>query len=197
MTNKPTNKHALYSRKLLQDALLELLKVKTYSKITVTDIVTQAELSRPTFYAYFETKDVLLMSYVDDLLDDIYSIFLENQSQTDGLKNGRSIFDAWAKRKEVFELIRSADVDYLIIKKIKEQHHRLLNEFPPLRPTIQLNPVLREYCISYMAGSIAMVIIKWMDNGMKHPPKHMNHLMQLILSGDFELIAKQLNNVLQ
>jgi len=202
MTSKTTNRFANLSRSLLQDALLELLKSKSYPKITVTDIVKKAELSRPTFYAHFETKDNLLMSYVDDLLDDIYKMIAEKNEPTgnaltpDIMPIDGSLFDVWLERKEVFEQIRSADIDYLIFKKIRDHHYEIFSDLPSAGPMDNINPTLQGYCINYMAGSVAMFILHWIDQGMPHKPEDLGELLQALNARDFPLIQGKLNKVI-
>ena len=202
MTSKTTNKFANLSRSLLQEALIELLKEKSYPKITVTDIVKKAELSRPTFYAHFETKDDLLMSYVDDLLDDIYRIISEKTDMMKGSPTPRmlpidgSLFAAWLERKEIFEQIRSADIDYLIFKKIRDHHYQIFSDIPAQGPMSTINPTLQGYCINYMAGSVAMFILHWIDQGMPYQPKDLAELLHALNTRNFKLITQDLNGVI-
>ena len=65
------NRQAIRSRSMLQGALVDLLKEKRYQKITITEIIERAGLTRPTFYAHSETKDDLLPSYVGDIFDKV------------------------------------------------------------------------------------------------------------------------------
>ena len=50
---KSTHKNAARSRHLIKQAFAELLNEKDMSKITVTDIVERANISRGTFYAHY------------------------------------------------------------------------------------------------------------------------------------------------
>ena len=50
---KAEYRSAIRSRRLIREAYTQLLKEKNLQKITVTDIVTRAEINRATFYAHY------------------------------------------------------------------------------------------------------------------------------------------------
>ena len=57
---KAEYRSAIRSRKMIIDALADLLTKKQPDKITVTDIVRHAEINRGTFYAHYnDVPDVL------------------------------------------------------------------------------------------------------------------------------------------
>ena len=57
---KAEYRSAIRSRKLINDALADLLTEKSLDKITVTDIVNRAQINRGTFYAHFaDISDVI------------------------------------------------------------------------------------------------------------------------------------------
>jgi AcrR family transcriptional regulator len=55
------------TRKLLQDALIELVAEKGYESITIQEILDRANVGRSTFYTHFQDKDQLLHSILDRL----------------------------------------------------------------------------------------------------------------------------------
>ena len=55
------------TRKLLQDALIELVAEKGYESVTIREILDKANVGRSTFYAHFQDKDQLLHSILDRL----------------------------------------------------------------------------------------------------------------------------------
>ena len=72
------------TRKLLQDALIELVAEKGYESITIQEILDKANVGRSTFYAHFQDKDQLLHS----ILDRLDELFEQHKKQIlDAAKN--------------------------------------------------------------------------------------------------------------
>ena len=59
---KAEYRSSLRSKKLITDALGELLDEKTLDKITVTDIVKKANINRGTFYAHYDNVNDVVTS---------------------------------------------------------------------------------------------------------------------------------------
>src|SRR5687767_3562998 len=55
------------TRRLVQQALVELILEKGYDAVTVTDIIDRADVGRSTFYAHFTDKQDVLFSNLDEL----------------------------------------------------------------------------------------------------------------------------------
>ena len=61
-----------YTRQTIKDTFLELLKQKSFTKITVTEICKNAEINRGTFYLhYYDIHDVL-----SDIFNDMHAPLL-------------------------------------------------------------------------------------------------------------------------
>lgn len=66
---KAEYRSALRSKRLINEALADLLQEKPLDKITVTDVVTRADINRGTFYAHYrDIPDV-----VDHLIQQTFS----------------------------------------------------------------------------------------------------------------------------
>ena len=59
------------TRKMLQDALASLLKVKDFDKISIGDIAEQSTLNRATFYDHYPDKFALLECLVAAQFEDL------------------------------------------------------------------------------------------------------------------------------
>lgn len=67
MPQNPVDRRVRKTRKLLQDALIELVAEKGYEAVTIQEILDKANVGRSTFYAHFQDKDQLLHSILDRL----------------------------------------------------------------------------------------------------------------------------------
>ena len=67
---KAEYRSAVRSRKMINEALADLLTEKPLDKITVTDVVNRADINRGTFYAHY--KDI--PDVVDHLIQQTFSI---------------------------------------------------------------------------------------------------------------------------
>ena len=63
------------SKKYISDAMLSLLKTKSYEEITINDIVDKAGVSRMTFYRQFYDKKSVIKYILDSRTDNFIAKF--------------------------------------------------------------------------------------------------------------------------
>lgn len=64
----PRTQSALDRQAHLEQTLLELLRSIPYHRITVADICRIAQIPRRTFYHYFDSKDAVLKSLIENII---------------------------------------------------------------------------------------------------------------------------------
>lgn len=107
------------TRLLIINSLLELLKKRDYSSITINMIVNRANLGRRTFYRYFKTKDDT-MEYIVELLMDQFSKTLQNNHASDLEKVTISYFQFWEQYIDILLLLKKTHILYFIEKNFEE-----------------------------------------------------------------------------
>src|SRR5260221_13721609 len=70
---KSTDLRSRRTRKWLQEALLMLMKEKSFREIQITEIADRAQVSRPAFYLHFHSKEELLLSHVDAVFEEFHT----------------------------------------------------------------------------------------------------------------------------
>jgi AcrR family transcriptional regulator len=73
MSSKPKklDPRVIRTRKMLRDALIELIGEKGFSAISVQDITQRATLNRATFYLHYRDKEDLLAQSVEEILEEL------------------------------------------------------------------------------------------------------------------------------
>lgn len=71
---KVIDRRTRYTRQTIKDSFLSLLKEKTFSKITVTEVCRMSEINRGTFYLHYYDIDDVLDSLLEDVITDTASV---------------------------------------------------------------------------------------------------------------------------
>ncbi len=83
MNQTKDNRRVRYTKMVLRESLIELLKEKPINRITVTDICQHADLNRGTFYNYYCDAYDLLAQIEEELYNELYETTV--RFETDGL----------------------------------------------------------------------------------------------------------------
>ncbi len=173
------------TRNKMQDALIDLLRKKVYSKITISDITNLADLSRRTFYEHFGSKDDLLISLMDDVLEPIFEDlavaavdFFQGKEDEQVVT---SFFIQWKENQEMFKLLRNTNCDLILLERFQRWCRKM--HFETIEPEFNIkDELISEYTVDLVAGAFYMTVISWTDHGMVHPPELMGKFLFSILS---------------
>ena len=76
------NSNGERSKKLLLEKAIELFSIHGYHQTKISDIVKAANLTQPTFYLYFQSKESLFKDLNTDFKNQLYEIFNSGLTQT-------------------------------------------------------------------------------------------------------------------
>lgn len=174
---------AARTRAALQSSFKELLKHKPYQKITISDIADKAGIARHTFYNHYETKQDLLYYVVDSILEEYYgnleNLNLFGTNPEEERRMHTSFFQAWKDNADVIGLLKSVDLDMVIIERLKTLFRRFYYEkVADELPGVSLQ--FANYVISFNAYTLVGLLKPWFDSGMKDSPSDLGgFLVQL------------------
>ena len=70
-TKRGTDRRVQRTRKLLQEALVSLIREKDYDSIAIKEILDRADVGRSTFYTHFRDKDELFVGVIHEMLHSV------------------------------------------------------------------------------------------------------------------------------
>ncbi len=147
----------------ITEALFILMKEKPFEDIRVTDIAKKAGVGRVSFYRRYESKEDVLVKYLDDTTDAWCSEF-NRSSETD------MVLDLFRHAKELEDFIN-------VIYKQNLSHLLLKNVRDSLCPVPEDNE-LGTYHNACIAGCIYGALEEWIKRGMKDSPEKMSLLLK-------------------
>lgn len=188
--NNPT---ALKSQQWLTENLLDLMEEKPYEEISIMDICKKADLSRQTFYNYFESKEELFRY----LLRSTYDSKLNALETIPTSKDAISIFVNTAKENDrLVSAIVKNNMGNIVSDEIFQSITRFLNKFIPNFS----NQQHFNYYVVLLSGSLTHFMTYYARNNREMSELEMTHILESFLSGKvFRLLraSKYIKKVLR
>lgn len=156
--------------KQMGDALIDLLKVKPLSKITIEELTLKADVGRATFFRHFKSKEDLL-TYRLLLLYSEYMGADPHNSQND-IRNSVKFFDYYRDTRELHDLLIQNELEGVMFDAYKKL-------FIPSEENISRFDLYKAH---YMAYGLFGVVTKWLKNGCVDSSEDMASLCIQLLS---------------
>ena len=185
MVSKP-DRRLRRTRKLIQNALFKLMQTTPYRKIRISQIAEEADISRSTFYQHFETKDALLLSVADEIIESYFRAIDEVLLGSDKSPT-RLLFSKWQENLEQMKLILDAGMEFRIY-----QHLRMYNSQRRVEDRIR-NPLLDDYIRTMLDGACFALLLRWTHDQALIPVAQMEQLFAALkIDAMFETLGKTL-----
>lgn len=175
-----TDARVRYTRKVIQEAFLEILKEKPVAKVTVKEICDRAEINRGTFYKHYQDCYDLMDKMEEETLLQFEEML--SSIQTTGiyavlltiLKNLRD-------NTQLIPLLFCGMAETMgsrnFVHKLMECYFRHMNKWPGSSLGSDLSEERRTAGFAFLAGGCGGVIEYWLHSGMKEPPEEIANLI--------------------
>ena len=195
MPQQDLDRRVQKTRKLLQDALIELVAEKGYEKVTIQELLDKANVGRSTFYAHFQDKEELLHSILDRL-DELFEQHKKqilvaakdfkksnNADFTFGLSPTFSLFQFVGQNHRFFKAMLGNRGYGIFAKPVYDyvfaHVHGLFTEpvhgdalahlhgiFNTLRSRAKLGSFESEVAAHYFVSALMGILVWWVENDM-------------------------------
>ncbi len=177
-TERPPDRRVRRTKQRLNDALESLIIEKGYDKITVQDLIDRADVGRSTFYAHYETKDDLLVSWTE-LAADMELHMAQEQTDAGSIMPSLALFRHLAEYHHLYKAMiggRGIDIVNEMIHGMLLRHATSELERRPDANDQTTIPI--EVRAGFLASSLLALLTWWLDNDMPYPPESINEMYQ-------------------
>ena len=167
-TNKSNDLRVRRTRKWLQDALIGLMKEKSFQDIQITELTARAQVSRPAFYLHFSSKEELLLSHVDVIFDEFHAEVSREiaRGNIDRKRFSIMLFQYWERYAETLRMVIQAENPDILLERLKEYVGVMMKEVAAKTRRPAIDPRLQELIVGYVAGGAYMLLTQWVSNKM-------------------------------
>jgi AcrR family transcriptional regulator len=166
------------TRKVLQEALIELTIQKGFAAVTVRDITEYAEVNRATFYRHYQDKFDLLDQYAQE----VYQLLdAPSGSESPTVNETGSSEKPAAGLVKMFEHIRGYAKFYRVMlgkngdpgfaRKIQQYVEKRLRRFLP--DALLREKLLTELYLGYVSSGSLGAVLWWLEHEVRYSPAEM------------------------
>ena len=172
------DRRVVRTRKLLQDALFELILRNGYDSIRVQDITDEANLGRATFYVHYKDREDLLLASIEGCRQELLERF-KAEAENVPLPGFRAQFQHAVENKAFYEAVLNhvqgrQQIRNVMIETV--QFH--LNSIAP-NSSIPIDLIT-----NYLVGAVLQLLDWWLANDMPYSIEEVEGMfMNLIRQG--------------
>lgn len=184
---KAEYRSSIRSKVLIKNALLSLMREKSFDKITVTDIVDRAEINRGTFYAHYKDVRDVLDKICAGMVDEIL-LSIKDTSVDAIVKDNSIVFkkisDYISKDLEYFKLILQIDGIHDFILRKKSDAIKTLMQSEDIKALADRREaeIVLDFAISAIVDTYSDIVLERISVSLDDTPAYLSKLINTILN---------------
>ena len=176
------------TRTAIFSAFTSLLAEKSYSKITVQEIIDAANVGRTTFYAHFETKDDLLKELCEELFGHIIGSAMDC-THTHGLYSDgsapESVFCHLLQHlqendRNIIALL-SCESSEMFLRFFKDSLNELVRSQFINQNRNANTDIPEDFLINHISGSFVEMVLWWIKGHRKQTPEDLDRYFRAVI----------------
>ena len=181
-----SDKRSQASAQLIGNAMTELLKVRNFDDISVSDIQRQSTVGRATFYRLFDNTVDVLSWLCNQIFDTMTN---RNASPTENMVESMIAFiGAWMEHEVLLQaIIRSGHIEVIyemLYRRMKEAGDMLF-------PDLQLENGKADYLVSIASTAMIGGLSAWLKHGKTESAEQVFENIREVIGVFHQLTAKQ------
>lgn len=138
-------------------ALFELMHQKSFSDISVSEIIRKADVARVSFYRNYDSKEDVLLTLVEDVLEKFRDTIDCNETNYYTYPNIRRSFEYFKKYGNFVLDLYKFGYGSILLEKLNQFHEEIAGTMP--------NSSIEKYKLYMYMGALFNTAIMWIQNG--------------------------------
>lgn len=175
--------------KRMDEALLSLLREKSFEYVTIKEICARASVNRSTFYLHYENIGDLLLETIQTINERFRASQFQKEFDIDGKHPDELFFmtDEWIvpylefikENKYVYKAIHSNAAAFGVEKAF---NFYFRNVFSPILLKYGVSENKHEYIMDFYRYGLTAVIMRWVDEDCEKPVEFVMEIISLIFN---------------
>lgn len=173
------------TRRLLQEALLGLIREQSFDDVTVQDITVRADLNRATFYLHYRDKDDLLTQIMKEALDALEAQARQHENVAE---SAQEAIVGWFKHAaaypELYHLVLGRNDRASFLIQVRTHIEQLMTRGEEKRHGARRSEIPAAMRLRFQSSACLAVIGWWLEQRMPYPPEEMatwlRHLLEAV-----------------
>ena len=165
------------TRRLLRNAILELIIEKGYAAISVQDLIDRANVARSTFYKHFRgMDDLLLQGFREISPTQTDKLFSEDVHETKEYPDfGNALFQGAENYKDMARALLGKGSDNLVVQHLRNMLVVQVREWLEMHlPQTKLGADKLEFAVQFVVGALVSTLLWWVQNDFPQPAADIN-----------------------
>ena len=187
------------SKSALQNAFIQLLNKKSFSKITVNELCKLDCVNRMTFYNHYHDKDDLFNDIIEKLKENIIMKFFEyaqnsqNNFSANNIPNllhkiSELVIDECINYKDIILSLNNDDesslIQYIISNSLNDSMTKVLHSLIKKEDLSNKIPLLSVF----LTGGISSLIIHLLENEKNYKREEINELIKNLIMHSYQIL---------
>jgi AcrR family transcriptional regulator len=176
------NRKIRYTKMVLRDSLIELMKEKSILRISIKDICDLADVSRSTFYAHYNDQYDLLRQIQEETITHFEELLAKYNSEEDRegiIRMTEEILRYIADNNDSIQVLISENGDRNFQQKIFSFSQKYVLAYFPGK----FDKKVQKYISAFVVNGFISLAQQWLKNNLDVPAHEMAKIMVRLIQG--------------
>lgn len=171
--SQPENQRVRVSKRMLKDALMDLLDEKEIGKIKISELCARAEINRATFYKYYGSQYDLLSEIESDFFADLNQFL--SQLSIPGPTVLSDFLNYMSAKKDVFNILAKTMSDQTFSNHLFSAP--VIQDIFAVTMMPDCSPLQEKYLRLFVSQGIYSVLREWINCGCSEPTEEIAEIL--------------------